>query len=214
MRLSEHEQERLLITLAADTAHRRRDRGLLLNYPEAIAVITSFVLEGARDGRSVAELMSTAREVLGPSEVLDGVPALLDSIQVEATFPDGTKLVTVHGPIPVPAGEQAIRPGEVIPADGMIELNHGRDRIDLTVRNIGDRPIQVGSHYHFGATNPALDFDRTAARGYRLDIPAGTSVRFEPGLTREVSLVALAGNRIVPGLRGDFAGPLDRPEHG
>jgi urease gamma subunit len=99
MRLSEHEQERLLITLAADVAQRRRDRGLTLNYPEAVAIITSFVLEGARDGRTVAELMSSGRDVLGRDDVMPGVPEMLDSVQVEATFPDGTKLVTVHGPI-------------------------------------------------------------------------------------------------------------------
>ena len=99
MRLSEYEQERLLITLAADVAERRRARGLMLNYPEAVAIITSFVLEGARDGRTVAELMSTGRAVLGRDEVMDGVAEMLDSVQVEATFPDGTKLVTVHGPI-------------------------------------------------------------------------------------------------------------------
>jgi urease subunit gamma len=97
MRLTEHEQERLLITLAADVAQRRRDRGLLLNYPEAVAIITSFVLEGARDGRTVAELMSSGRSVLTRADVLSGVPEMLDEIQVEATFPDGTKLVTVHG---------------------------------------------------------------------------------------------------------------------
>src|SRR5882757_8158990 len=99
MRLSEHEQERLLITLAADVAQRRRDRGLKLNYPEAIAIITSFVLEGARDGRTVAELMSSGRAVLTREDVMDGVPEMIESVQVEATFPDGTKLVTVHGPI-------------------------------------------------------------------------------------------------------------------
>ncbi|MDT4924650.1 MAG: urease subunit gamma [Pseudonocardiales bacterium] len=99
MRLSEHEQERLLITLAADVAQRRRDRGLKLNYPEAVAIITSFVLEGARDGRTVADLMSAGREVLTREDVLVGVPEMIDSVQVEATFPDGTKLVTVHGPI-------------------------------------------------------------------------------------------------------------------
>ena len=92
-------------------------------------------------------------------------------------------------------------PGQVIPVDGEIELNAGREKLTLTVENSGDRPIQVGSHYHFAATNPALTFDRDAARGFRLDIPAGTSVRFEPGITREVHLVALAGYRIVPGLR-------------
>jgi urease subunit beta len=100
-------------------------------------------------------------------------------------------------------------PGEVITADGSIELAPGRARLTLTVENAGDRPIQVGSHYHFAAANPALSFDRAAARGFRLDIPAGTSVRFEPGVSREVTLVALAGRRVVPGLRSEQAGPLD-----
>ena len=100
-------------------------------------------------------------------------------------------------------------PGEVITPDAMIELTPGRQRVELLVENSGDRPIQVGSHYHFAATNPALSFDRDAARGYRLDIPAGTSVRFEPGMSMYVRLVALAGNRVVPGLRPEFAGALD-----
>jgi len=99
MRLSEREQERLLISYAADVAQRRRDRGLRLNHPEAVAIITSFVLEGARDGRTVAELMSSGRSVLTREDVMPGVPEMLESVQVEATFPDGTKLVTVHGPI-------------------------------------------------------------------------------------------------------------------
>jgi urease gamma subunit len=99
MRLTEHEQERLLVTLAADVAERRRSRGLELNYPEAVAILTSFVLEGARDGRAVAELMSAVREVLRREDVLPGVPEMIDSVQVEATFPDGTKLVTLHSPI-------------------------------------------------------------------------------------------------------------------
>ena len=99
MRLSQHEQERLLNSVAADVAERRRARGLKLNYPEAVAIITSFVLEGARDGRTVADLMSAGREVLTRDDVLTGIPEMIDSVQVEATFPDGTKLVTVHGPI-------------------------------------------------------------------------------------------------------------------
>ena len=99
MRLTEQEQERLLISYAADVAQRRRERGLRLNYPEAVAIITSFVLEGARDGRTVAELMSAGRSVLGRDDVLPGVPEMIESVQVEATFPDGTKLVTIHGPI-------------------------------------------------------------------------------------------------------------------
>jgi urease subunit beta len=92
-------------------------------------------------------------------------------------------------------------PGEILPAAEPVELNPGRPRLSLVVRNTGDRPIQVGSHFHFAATNPALEFDRSAADGHRLDIPAGTSVRFEPGVEREVSLVPLAGRRVVPGLR-------------
>jgi len=100
-------------------------------------------------------------------------------------------------------------PGEILARDGTIQLSAGRQRVALTVENSGDRPIQVGSHYHFAAANPALSFDRAAARGYRLDIPAGTSVRFEPGVSRQVTLVALAGARVVPGLRAEWSGPLD-----
>jgi urease subunit beta len=94
-------------------------------------------------------------------------------------------------------------PGEIVTPDGTVELNPGRPRVTLTVENAGDRPIQVGSHYHFAQANPALSFDREAARGFRLDVPAGTSVRFEPGVSREVTLVELAGRREIPGLRRD-----------
>lgn len=100
VKLSQHEQERLLVSLAAMVARDRRARGLLLNYPEAVAVLSSYVFEGARDGRAVAELASAARSVLGRADVMAGVPEMLDEVQVEATFPDGTKLVTVHRPIP------------------------------------------------------------------------------------------------------------------
>ena len=99
-------------------------------------------------------------------------------------------------------------PGEVLPAAGEIELNAGREALEVEVANTGDRPVQVGSHYHFAETNPALAFDRAAARGRRLDIPAGTAVRFEPGQTRRVSLIPFAGARVVHGFRGDVEGPL------
>ena len=102
-------------------------------------------------------------------------------------------------------------PGEIRVADGEIELNVGRRTVTLTVANTGDRPVQVGSHYHFAETNPALAFDRAAARGCRLNIAAGTAVRFEPGQTRTVELVAYAGDRVVVGFRGDVMGPLDAP---
>ncbi len=102
-------------------------------------------------------------------------------------------------------------PGEILPAEQPIPLNEGRPRTTLVVENTGDRPIQVGSHYHFAATNPALEFDRQAAWGKRLDVPAGTAVRFEPGATREVDLVPLQGKRRVPGLRAEHAAEdLDR----
>jgi urease subunit beta len=103
-------------------------------------------------------------------------------------------------------------PGEIVPGDGALELAPGVERVTLTVVNAGDRPIQVGSHYHFAAANPALDFDRAAAHGHRLAVPAGTSVRFEPGVDREVELIPLRGRRIVPGLRPESAGPLDGAE--
>jgi urease beta subunit len=99
-------------------------------------------------------------------------------------------------------------PGEIITAPGEITLNDGRETVTLTVSNTGDRPIQVGSHYHFFETNPALAFDRDKARGLRLDIPAGTAVRFEPGQTRDVTLVALAGKRTIYGFRQDVMGKL------
>ena len=100
-------------------------------------------------------------------------------------------------------------PGEIFAGDGDIEINAGRPVLSMTVRNTGDRPVQVGSHYHFAESNAALEFDRSAAWGHRLAVPAGTSVRFEPGMPRDVSLVPLAGRRIVPGLRGLAGGPLD-----
>jgi urease subunit beta len=104
-------------------------------------------------------------------------------------------------------------PGEVIPGDVPVPLNPRRDRATVTVTNTGDRPVQVGSHYHFAAANPALAFDRDAAWGRRLDVPAGTAVRFEPGVTRQVQLVPLGGRRMVPGLRPEQAGPLDGGHH-
>jgi len=111
--------------------------------------------------------------------------------------------------IPGPVVRGTLVPGEVITGEDPIPLNPGLDRVAVTVTNTGDRPVQVGSHYHFAAANPALDFDRGAAWGRRLDVPAGTAVRFEPGVTREVTLVPFAGRRIIPGLRPEHAGPLD-----
>jgi urease subunit gamma/beta len=208
MDLTPREKDKLLLFTAALLAERRKARGCKLNYPEAVAYISAAILEGARDGKTVAELMSYGATLLGPDDVMEGVPDLIPEVQVEATFPDGTKLVTVHNPIARGAGLEA---GAIETADGEeIAINAGRPVIALSVANTGDRPIQVGSHYHFFETNPALVFDRERARGLRLHIPAGTAVRFEPGQAREVQLVPFAGERVVYGFRGEVMGPLDR----
>jgi len=209
MDLLPRERDKLLLFSAALLAERRRARGLKLNHPEAVALISAAIMEGARDGLAVAELMSLGRTILAADEVMDGVAEMIHDVQVEATFPDGTKLVTVHQPIPV--GEGGLVPGEVVTEPGDIELNAGRVRITLEVANTGDRPIQVGSHYHFQETNRALVFDRESARGFRLDIPAGTAVRFEPGQVRTVELVALGGARRAYGFQGRVMGQLEEP---
>lgn len=209
MRLTPHEQDRLLLSYAAELARRRRSRGRLLNHPEAVALITDHLLEGARDGKSVAELMASGREVLSADDVISGVPELLPEVQVEATFPDGTKLITVHEPISPKRGDGHLIPGEVLTEDGVIELNEGADVLTIEVVNTGDRPVQVGSHVHFPQANAALSYDRALAHGRRLDIPAGTAVRFEPGITMTVSLVPLGGTREVYGLSSNPPGKLD-----
>jgi urease subunit gamma/beta len=208
MQLTPREKDKLLVAMAAMVARNRLARGVKLNHPEAIALITDFVVEGARDGRSVAELMEAGAHVITAEQVMDGIAEMIHDIQVEATFPDGTKLVTVHHPIRGAASESV--PGEVTTPEGEIVFNEGAKRVLIEVANTGDRPIQVGSHYHFYETNPALRFDRDKARGMRLDIAPGTAVRFEPGATREVSLVPLTGKREVYGFRQDVMGPLGK----
>jgi len=206
MNLSPREKDKLLVSMAAMVARKRLERGVKLNHPEAVALITDFVIEGARDGRSVADLMEAGAHVITADQVMDGIAEMIHDVQVEATFPDGTKLVTVHNPIRGAHG--AMVPGEVLTEPGDILMNEGRETASVTVANTGDRPIQVGSHYHFFETNPALHFDRSTARGMRLDIPAGTAVRFEPGQTRDVRLVALAGKREVYGFRQEVMGKV------
>lgn len=248
MQLSPQEVDKLVLHQAGTLAQRRLARGVRLNVPEVIALVATVVLELARDGRSVAECMSLGRTLLGRRQVMPGVEQLVHDVQVEATFRDGSKLVTVHAPItredgdlalalhgsffPVPplsafdvargAGADGLgwldgpaepitphaavvdafsgaAPGELWPAPGEIELNPGREVTTLQVQNLLDRPIQVGSHYPFLETNRALRFDRRRAYGKRLDIPAGTAVRFEPGETKAVRLVPVAGARVILG---------------
>jgi len=203
MLLTPTELERLTIYTAAELARKRRAKGLKLNYPEATAIIADEILEGAREGRSVADLIGFGSTILNMDDVMPGVADLMPVLQVEATFPDGTKLVTVHDPIR--PGKQkkdakAVAPGEIFTPEGEIELNVGRRKATVKAVNTGDRPIQIGSHYHFFEANKALDFDRAVSFGMHLDIPAGTAVRFEPGEAKEVTLASFGGSGEIFGL--------------
>ena len=209
MHLTPREQERLILHSAGVLAKQRKLNGLKLNYPEAVAYITAELLELARENYSVTELMSKGRELLTADEVMDGVPEMLSEIQFEATFADGTKLVTVHEPI-IPNNK--LIPGELLIEDGELIINDNRDSITVEVTNTADRPIQVGSHFHFFEVNKQLEFNRKAAYGFRLDIPAGNAIRFEPGETKTVSLVSIGGSRIGGGLNALAQGYLDNAE--
>ena len=214
MMLSPQELDKLALHQVGCLAQKRLARGLRLNHPEAVGLIATQLLELIRDGHSVAELMALGKQLLGRRQVLPGIPEMIDDVQVEGTFPDGSKLVTVHQPIVRDDGDLALAlygsflpvpaldvfgaldddaPGAVTALAGTLVLNAGRRTQALAVTNTGDRPIQVGSHYPFAQTNRALAFDRAASHAMRLDIPAGTAVRFEPGETRTVQLVAIAG---------------------
>ena len=235
MHLSPRDLDKLLLHGAGFLAQKRLARGLRLNYPEAVALLATQILELVRDGnRSVSDLMDVGRRILGKGQVLPGVPRLVHEVQVEGTFHDGTKLVTVHDPIclehgdlalalygsflPVPDvtvfdtanGPDAAHAGEVHVMAGSIDLYVGRARVTLEVTSRGDRPIQVGSHYPFEQTNAALDFDRALAAGKHLDIPAGTAVRFEPGETRSVVLVENANSGVSSTSPRDIAVQFDR----
>ncbi|MFW3353670.1 urease subunit gamma [Aliarcobacter butzleri] len=207
MFLTNREQEKLLIYTASKLALERKNRGLKLNYPEAVAIISSYIIEGARDGKSVAQLMVDATKVLKEDDVLEGVASMMYMVQVEATFEDGTKLVTVHNPISYDKNKLIL--GEYLVDEGEIELNASKDIITIEIENKGDRPIQVGSHYHFFEVNKELSFERVKAYGKRIDIPAGTSVRFEPGSKKSVNLIDFSGRRYVSGFNGLVEGFLD-----
>jgi urease subunit gamma/beta len=234
VRLTPQEIDKLTLHQAGFLAQKRLARGVRLNHPETIALLATQLLELIRDGRRVAELMNLGKQMLGRRNVMNGIPELVSEVQVEGTFPDGSKLVTVHQPIvaeygdlnlalygsflPVPGKEKfqtepvSELPGAYGIADGEIELNAGRRTVQVPVTNTGDRPIQVGSHYPFLETNRALAFDRLATLGMRLDIPAGTAVRFEPGDTKTVTLVEISGNRIVFGGNALVDGSVTRPD--
>ncbi|KAK2800429.1 Urease [Onygenales sp. PD_10] len=231
MQLVPKELDKLAISQLGFLAQRRLARGVRLNHAEATALIASNIQELIRDGNhTVADLMAIGKTMLGRRHVLPSVTSTLHELFVEGTFPSGSYLVTIHQPVstdegdlekalygsflPVPSNDifpdpdpedydPVSMPGAVVPVKGRrIVLSEGRKRVAVKVTSKGDRPIQVGSHYHFVETNPQLDFDRIKAYGYRLDIPAGTSIRFEPGDTKTVTLVEIAGNKRIRG--GNF----------
>lgn len=220
MRLTPTERDRLLLFTAAQLARARRARGLLLNVPEATALIADTVCEAARDGLRLAEAIEAGRTVLSAAEVLPGVPDIVTEVQVEAVFDDGTRLAIVSEPFRgASLGGRA--PGAVLLRE---ERNDARSSpwaaergtppaptATLPVVNTGNVPISVTSHFHFFEVNRRLAFDRAAAYGLRLDIPAGSSTRFEPGAVVEVALVPIGGARVAIGFSGLVDGPLDAP---
>ncbi|KAB8304756.1 hypothetical protein EYC80_004109 [Monilinia laxa] len=237
MHLIPKEIDKLAISQLGLLAQRRLARGVKLNHSEAVALIANNLQELIRDGNyTVADLMSIGATMLGRRHVQPAVCSTLTELMVEGTFPTGTYLVTVHHPISTDDGDLAKalygsflpipdvdlfplpldmeyepmkRPGALVAVKGKIKLNEGRTRVKLRVTSKGDRPIQIGSHYHFIEANPQLEFDRIKAYGYRLDIPAGTSVRFEPGDTKTVTLVEIGGNRIIRGGNHIATGKVD-----
>ncbi|OCF34631.1 urease [Kwoniella heveanensis CBS 569] len=236
MRLLPREQDKLILSQLGTLAQRRLARGLILNRSETVALIASQLHEFIRDGQhSVAELMDLGKKMLGRRHVMLGVGEAIHDIQVEGTFEDGSFLVTVHDPIcsddgdlnnalygsflpipsndlfplpePLPVGKHL--PGSVLCLRTKIPLNVGRKRYLLEVKNAGDRPVQVGSHYPFLEVNPSLVFDRLLSYGFRLDIPAGTAVRFEPGEKKTVGMVQVGGKKLLYGGSGLGAGPYE-----
>jgi urease subunit gamma/beta len=172
-----------------------------------VALLADEVMLAARKNMAYDEVIDHAAALLTADQCEPGVPDMVRIVAVDAPFPDGTKLVTLIDPII--AGEHDIRPGEIIVGDEPIELFGGIQRLPLTVVNRGDRDIQVRSQSHFFETNPALEFDRRAAWGHKLDVASGTGVRFEPGIPVEVKLVPMAGDRVAQGFSGVVNGSLD-----
>lgn len=206
MRLTPRELDKLMLHYAGELAKKRKERGIKLNYVEAIALISSEIMEMAREGKkSVAELMSEGKKILKPDDVMDGVASMIHEVGVEVAFLDGTKLVTIHTPI---EDNGKLTPGEYILREEDITINQGKEAIEIKVTNNSDRAIQVGSHYHFFEVNKLLEFDREKSYGKRLDIASGTSVRFEPGESKAIFLIDIGGNRRVFGFNNLVDGQI------
>lgn len=193
MRLTAWEEERLLIFAAAELARRQRDHGVLLNAPEAIAIICDAMLDAARAGAVYADVEAAGRTAVAPADVIDGVRELVDEVRLEVLMGDGARLVVLVDPLGAggapPSGDG---PGAIRSVREPVDPTAGREHRTLVVRNDSRRVIRVSSHYPFDRVNPRLSFDRAAAAGFRLDLPAGSSERWAPGETREVVLVHLA----------------------
>ena len=231
MRLTPTERDRLLIFTAAELARARRARGLRLNVPESVALIADTVCEAARDGARLADAVAAGRKVLGPEDVLPGVAAIVTEVQVEAVFEDGTRLAVISNPIGPgvelgagPSAESSAgwvegalqpargTPGSILPRDeSQYPAPQISDLIALDIVNTASVPISVTSHFHFFEANPRLRFDRAAAYGRHLAVPAGSSVRFDPGATVHVELMPIGGDRVAIGFAGLVDGPLDEP---
>jgi urease subunit gamma/beta len=194
MRLIPWEEERLQIFAAAELARRRRAAGLALNHPEAVAIICNAMLEAARAGATYAETEAAGRAAVAPDEVLPGVRELLDEVRLEVLLGDGTRVIALVDPLGRGQPRDPFGPGALVIGDAAdVEVNEGRDAIELTVTSRSRRRIRVSSHFPFHRLNPRLEFDREAARGFRLDMPAGAYVGWEPGETKTVRLVRVAG---------------------
>lgn len=182
MRLTDREQERLLIFSAAELARRHRTAGLKLSAPEAIALMCDAMFEAARAGAAYAGVEAAGYAAVATDEAMDGVPALIDEVRLEVVLGDGTRLVVLRNPL----GASTTSDSQEAPT---LPRHPERERRMLTVTNTGRRAIRVSSHYPFEQVNQRLDFDRDAARGFRLDIPAGTTIRWAPGETKDVPTV-------------------------
>jgi urease subunit gamma/beta len=189
MRLTEWERDRLTIFTAAELARRHRDAGLKLNAPEAIALICDAMFEAARSDGSYEEVETAGRDAVAPGDVMDGVPALVDEVRLEVLMGDGTRLVVLRHPLGTPDSTDVTDPADLPPPPAP----PARERRTLTVTNAGRRIVRVSSHYPFDQVNSRLEFDRQAARGFRLDLPAGATLRWAPGEAQEVTLVPYAG---------------------
>lgn len=188
MRLTPWEEERLLIFTAAELARRHRAAGIALNAPEAVALICDAMMEAARAGASYEAVEAAGRSAVRPDEVIPGVESLVDEVTLEVLMGDGARLVVLHDPLGrVEDGPGAIRPA--LPPPSVDD----RDHLALDVRSESKRVIRVSSHHPFERVNPRLVFDRPAAAGFRLDLPAGSTERWAPGETRTVRLVRYAG---------------------